>query len=89
VLSANTARILVQLLCRALGEYHAASFVFIRFLGFLDDARNDDDLRLKSSTEHLINDAHEPRLFLPNIRDSGFDEIEQGRTRFDWLDDDT
>jgi hypothetical protein len=30
--------------CRALGEYHAASFVFTRFLGFLDDARNDDEI---------------------------------------------
>jgi hypothetical protein len=44
-------------------------------LGFLDDARNDDDLRLKSSTEHLISDAQGPRLFLHNVRDSGFDEI--------------
>jgi hypothetical protein len=43
-LSANMARILIQLWCRALGEYHAASFVFIRFLGFLDDARNDDEI---------------------------------------------
>jgi hypothetical protein len=74
--------ILVQTFCRALGEYHAASFVFTRFLGFLDDARNDNDLRLKSSTEHLISDAHGPRLFLPNVRDSEFDEVEQGRTGF-------
>jgi hypothetical protein len=70
-------------------ELHAASFVFARFLGFLDDARNDDDLRLKSLTENLISDAHGPRLFLPNVRDSGFDKVEQGRTRFDGLDDDT
>jgi hypothetical protein len=56
---------------------------------FLDDARNDDDLRLKSSTEHLISDAHAPCLFLPNVRDSGFDKVEQGRTGFDGLDDDT
>jgi hypothetical protein len=26
---------------------------------------------------------------LPNVRDSGFDEVEQGRTGFDGLDDDT
>jgi hypothetical protein len=38
---------------------------------------------LKSSTEHLISDAQGPRLFLHNVWDSGFDEIEQGRTRFD------
>jgi hypothetical protein len=70
-----------------LGEHHAASFVFTRLLGILDDARNDDDLRLKSSTEHLISDAHGPCLFLPNVRDLGFDEVEQGRSRFDRLDD--
>jgi hypothetical protein len=70
-------------------ELHAASFVFARFLGFLDDARNNNDLRLKSLTEHLINDAHGPRLFLPNVRDLGFDKVEKGRTRFDKLDDDT
>jgi hypothetical protein len=35
-------------LVRALGEYHAASFVFIRRLGFLDDAWNDDDLQLNT-----------------------------------------
>jgi hypothetical protein len=29
-------------------------------------------------TEHLISDAYGPRLFLPNVRDSGFDEVEQG-----------
>ena len=34
-----------------------------------------------------MSDAHGPRLFLPNVRDSGFDEVEQGRTRFDRLDD--
>jgi hypothetical protein len=34
--------------CRALGEYHPASFVFTRLLGFLNDAQNNDDLRLKS-----------------------------------------
>jgi hypothetical protein len=39
--------------------------------------------------EHLISDAHGPPLFLPNVRDLGFDEVEQGRTRFDGLDDDT
>jgi hypothetical protein len=44
---------------------------------------------LKSSTEHLISDAQGPRLFLPNVWDSGFDEVGQGRTRFDGLDDDT
>jgi hypothetical protein len=44
---------------------------------------------LKSSIEHLISDAHGPRLFLPNVRDSGFDEVVQGRTGFDGLDDDT
>jgi hypothetical protein len=79
-------------ICRALGEYRAASFVFIRSLGFLDDARNDDDLRLKSSTEYLISDAQGPRLprlFLSKVRDSWFDEIEQRRTRFTGLDDDT
>jgi hypothetical protein len=76
-------------LCRVLGEHHTASSVFNRLLGFLDDTRNDDDLRLKSSTEHLISDAHGPRLFLPNVRDSGLDEVEQGRTGFDGLDDDT
>jgi hypothetical protein len=27
--------------------------------------------------------------FWPNVRDSGFDEVEQGRMRFDGLDDDT
>jgi hypothetical protein len=73
---------MIQLLCRALGEYHAVSFVFIRFLGFLDDARNDDDLRLKSSTEHLISDAQGPRLFLYNVRDSGFDEVGRGSAYF-------
>jgi hypothetical protein len=31
-LSVNTARISVQPLCRALGEHHAASFVFTRLL---------------------------------------------------------
>jgi hypothetical protein len=61
----------------------SSSFVFARFLGFLDDVRNDDDLRLKSSTEHLISDAHGSCLFLPNVRDSGFDEVGQGRTWFD------
>jgi hypothetical protein len=50
---------------------------------------NDDDLRLKSSTEHWISDAHGPCLFLPNVWDSGFDKVGQGRTRFDGLDDDT
>jgi hypothetical protein len=64
-------------------------FVFARFLGFLDDIRNIDDLRLMSLTEHLISDAHGPRLLLPNVWDSGFDEVEQGRTGFDGLDDDT
>jgi hypothetical protein len=54
-------------------------------LGFFDDARNDDDLRLKSSTEYLISDANGSRLFLPNVRDSGFDEVGQGRTEFDVL----
>jgi hypothetical protein len=54
-------------------------------LGFLNDARNDDDFRLKSSTEHLISDAHGSRLFLYNVRDSGFDEVGQGRTGFDTL----
>jgi hypothetical protein len=88
-LSANTARILIQLWCRALGEYHAANFVFTRFLKFLDNVWNDDDLRSKSSTEHLISDAQEPRLFLSKVWALGFDEIEQGRTRFDGLDDDT
>jgi hypothetical protein len=39
---------LVRAFCRALGEHHTAGFVFTRRLGFLDDARNDDDLRLKS-----------------------------------------
>jgi hypothetical protein len=58
-------------------------------MGFLADTRIDDDLRLKSSTEHLISDAQGPRLFLSNVRDSGFDEIEQRRTRFGKLDDDT
>ena len=72
-----------------LGEYRAASFVFIRSLGFLDDVRNDDDLRLKSSTEYFISDAQGPRLFLSKVRDSWFDEIEQRRTRFTGLDDDT
>jgi hypothetical protein len=33
----------VRAFCRALGEHHAASFIFTRCLGFLDDARNDDD----------------------------------------------
>jgi hypothetical protein len=60
----------IQAICRALGEYRAASFVFIRSLGFLDDARNDDDLRLKSSTEYLIRDAQGPHLFLSKVRDS-------------------
>jgi hypothetical protein len=32
-----------ELFGRALGEYHAAGFVFTRFLEFLDDAWNDDD----------------------------------------------
>jgi hypothetical protein len=48
-LSANTARILVQPLRRALGEYHAANFVFTRRLGFLDDARNDDEIESGAS----------------------------------------
>jgi hypothetical protein len=68
-----------------LGKYRAASFV----LGFLDDAPNDDDLRLMSSTEYLISDTQGPRLFLSNIRDLEFDESEQRRTRFDGLDNDT
>ena len=37
-------RRLVRAFCRALGEYHAASFVFTQRLGFLDDTQNDDDL---------------------------------------------
>jgi hypothetical protein len=49
MLSANTARILVQPLRRALGEYHAANFVFTRLLGFLDDARNDDEIEFGAS----------------------------------------
>jgi hypothetical protein len=64
-------------------KLYAAGFVFVRFLGFLDDIWNDDDLRLKSSTEHLISDVHGLRLFLSNVRDSGFDEVEQRKTRFD------
>ena len=34
----------MQLLNQILGEYHAVSFVFIRSLEFLDDARNDDEI---------------------------------------------
>jgi hypothetical protein len=41
-------RRLVRSFCRALGEYHTASFVFTRRFVFLEDARNDDDFRLKS-----------------------------------------
>jgi hypothetical protein len=36
-------------LVRALGEYHAASFVFTRFLGFLADAQNDDEIMFGAS----------------------------------------
>jgi hypothetical protein len=88
-LSANTARILIQLWCRALGEYHDIGLRLHPTLGILDDAWINDNLRLKSPIEHLISDAQGPRLFLPNVRDLGFDEIEQGRTRFGKLDDDT
>jgi hypothetical protein len=42
-------------------------------LGISWGCTNDNDLRLKSSTEHLISDAQGPRLFLNNIQDSGFD----------------
>jgi hypothetical protein len=48
-LFANTARILVQLLRRVLGERHAANSVFTRFLGFLDDAQNDDEIEFNAS----------------------------------------
>jgi hypothetical protein len=53
-LSANTARILVQPLCRVLGEHHAASFVFTRLLGFLDDTRNDDEIESGASWRGVV-----------------------------------
>jgi hypothetical protein len=37
-------RRLVRAFCRALSEYHAASFVFTRRFVFLEDARNDDEI---------------------------------------------
>jgi hypothetical protein len=37
-------RRLVRAFCRALGEYHAASLVFARPMGFLNDVRNDDEI---------------------------------------------
>jgi hypothetical protein len=39
----------IQAICRALEEYRAASFVFVRFLGFLDNARNDDEIEFGAS----------------------------------------
>jgi hypothetical protein len=39
----------IQSICRALGEYRVASFVFTLFLGFLDDARNDDKIESVAS----------------------------------------
>jgi hypothetical protein len=42
-------RRLVRAFCRALGEYHAASFVFTRFLGFLDNTWNDDEIESGAS----------------------------------------
>jgi hypothetical protein len=37
-------RRLVRAFYRALGEYHAASFVFARSMGFLNDIWNDDEI---------------------------------------------
>jgi hypothetical protein len=42
-------RRLVRTFCRALDEYHAASFIFTRLLGFLDDVRNDDEIESGAS----------------------------------------
>jgi hypothetical protein len=41
--------ILVLAFRQALGKYHAASFIFAWFLGFLDDARNDDEIESGAS----------------------------------------
>jgi hypothetical protein len=41
--------ILVLAFRRALGKYHAASFVFTRRFVFLDDARNDDEIESGAS----------------------------------------
>ena len=38
-----------QAICRAHGKYRAASFVFTRFLGFIADTRNDDEIVFEAS----------------------------------------
>ena len=40
---------LVRAFCRALGEYHAASFVFTRRFVFLEDAQNDNEIESGAS----------------------------------------
>ena len=42
-------RRLVRAFCRALREYHAASFVFARPMGSLNDVRNDDEIKFGAS----------------------------------------
>jgi hypothetical protein len=70
-------RRLVRAFCRALGKYYDASFVFTRLLGFLDDARNDDEIESGASWRGVVEQVS---------ASSGDDEVTSKGGRFQQLD---